>query len=242
MVKNILNGVTLNVFVLIFLTVTLMGGVSLPRLMSLHGVESAYFVVVDYPKSVKSQANENVWNFTLDLTIRNVNCSEDVSGQAWFFLKFYLDGELWWNEYNGSAYKVWRCDRGYMSQRRYGVLLPTWTGPKNYDFKIELHWYHEGISNLEDATCFTISCVLLLNPRHQFVIGYLCVYSFVIVIISLYLATTGRIKISAKTGKSMLWCFVPSKEALSSGIGPNRLYLMIADYSRWLFWQVCAYE
>jgi len=227
---------------LIFFTVSLPNGVSSLCLTNSHGVKSAYFAEVYYPESEIYQAGGNAWNFTVGLTVHNAICSGNVSGQASFFFKFYRNEEIWWNEYNDSTYKVWQCNMGRMERRSYRVLIPTWMGSKNYDFKIELYWHHEDIFDLQDATCFTITCVLLVDPQHQFVIAYLSIYSFVIIILSLYLFARGRIKISGKRRKSILWYLDLSEGVLSGGIGSNGLCLIRADHSRWLFCQMCAYE
>jgi len=199
-----MNSKSLSVLTSIFLAVNILNGASSPHLMNPHGVKCAYIAEVYYPESEIYQTSGNVWNFTVDLTVQNVNCSGDASGQTSFFFKFYRNEEIWWNEYNDSTYKVWQCNTGRIQQRSYRFLIPTWMDPKNYDCKIELYWYHEDIFDLQDVTCFTITCVLLLDLRHQFVVAYLSIYSFVIIILSLYLVATGRIKISAKRRKSML--------------------------------------
>ena len=191
---------------LIFFTVNLLDGVNSLRLTNQDGVKSAYIAEVYYPESEIYQSSGNMWNFTVDLTVHNANCSGNVSGQASFFFKFYRNEEIWWNEYNDSASKVWQCNMGRIQRRSYRVLIPTWTGTKNYDFKIELYWYHEDIFDLQDTACFTVTCVLLLDPRHQFVIGYLSIYSFVIIVLSVYLWATGRVKFQRK-GENLCYVF-----------------------------------
>lgn len=199
-----MNSKSLSVFTLIFLALNILNGASSPHLMNQHGAKCAYIEEVYYPESEIYQTSGNVWNFTVDLTVQNVNCSDGASGQASFFFKFYRDEEIWWNEYNDSTYQVWQCNVSGIQRLSYRFLIPTWMDPKNYDFKIELYWYREDVFELQDVTCFTITCVLLLDIRHQFVVAYLSIYSFVIIILSLYLVATGRIKISAKRRRFML--------------------------------------
>ena len=79
-----MNSKGLSVFMLIFFTVSLLNGVSSLRLMNLHGVKSAYIAEIHYPQSEMYQASGNVWNFTVNLIIHNVNCSEDALGRPYF--------------------------------------------------------------------------------------------------------------------------------------------------------------
>jgi len=237
-----MNSTGLSVFTLIFLVVTILNGASSPRLMNPHGVKSAYIAEVYYPESEIYQADGNVWNFTVDLVVQNVNCSDNASGQASFFFKIYRNEEIWWNEYNDSTYKVWRCTVGRIQRRSYRVLIPTWEDPKDYDFKIELYWYHGDVFDLQDTTCFTVTCALLLDPKHQVVIAYLSIYSFVIIILSLYLLATGRIKIPVKKGKSISWCLDLSEETLKGDIESDRIRLMRVNHLRWFLCQMYTCE
>jgi hypothetical protein len=150
----------------------------------------AYFVRVEYPKSKIYQYNQDLWNFSVQPIVHNENCAVDDLGQAWFFFKFYRDGKLWWNEYNDSTYKVWRCNMGRTVLCGYRFLIPTWTGPKNYDFKIELYWDNKGTPHLLDTTPFSITCVLAVHPSYITVMSYEFVYSFATFLLLFYLLMT----------------------------------------------------
>lgn len=242
-----MNNKRLSVFMLLFFTINLPGCVSALHVMSSPEVKTAYIAEVYYPKSEIYQARGNVWNFTIDLTVHNADCSGNVLDEASFFFKFYRDEEIWWNEYNDSSYKFWQCNMGGIQRRSYRVLIPTWSGPKNYNFKIELYWYHDDIFDLRDVRCFTVTCMLLLDPQHQFVIGYLSIYSFVIILLSLYLVATGRIKISGKTWESKSSYLDVSKgtlarERVDGGVDAYRSCPIRTGHLRFLPCQMCRYE
>jgi hypothetical protein len=227
---------------LIFVVVSIMNCASSTHLMNSYELKSAYIAEVYYPESEVYQTFGNTWNFTLDLTVHNVECSDNASGQAWFFFKIYRNEEIWWDEYNNSTYKVWRCTVGGIQRRSYRVLIPTWEDPKDYDFKIELYWNHGDVFHLQDTTCFTVTCALLLDPKHQVVLAYLSIYSFVIIILSLYLLATGRIKNPARIGKPISLCLDLSEGSLKGGIESDRLRLMRVNHLRWFLCQMYTCE
>ena len=151
---------------------------------------NAYFKEVEYPKSHIYQYNKDLWNFSVQTIVYNENCTVADSDQAWFFFKFYRDDELWWNEYNDSTYKVWRCDMGHTVRCPYQFLIPVWSGPKNYDFKIELYWDEGGTPHLLDTTSFSITCVLIVHLSYITVLSYFFVYSLATFLLLFYLLIT----------------------------------------------------
>lgn len=177
-------------FILVILTCICIGFVanSLNSMPSPNKkVKDAYFTRVEYPKS-KIYQDKNVWNFTVILTVYNVNCTVDNQRNASFFLKFNRDGEVSWNEYNDTAYKVWECNKGSTVRRGYILKIPTWRSPNTYNYKTELYWDYEGTSYLQDTTTFSVTCVLRDPPLQIF--SYLSVYSFITTVLIIYFLTT----------------------------------------------------
>jgi len=150
----------------------------------------AHIKRVEYPASKIYQYNKEIWNFTVRPVVRNENCAVDDLGQAWFFFKFYRDSELWWNEYNDTTYKVWQCNLNHTVRCGYELIIPTWMGPKNYDFKIELYWDNKGSPQLLDTIRFSVTCVLAVHPSYITVISYLFVYSLAAFLLIFYLLLT----------------------------------------------------
>lgn len=196
-----------------------------PNLMpkvNAQGAGDAYFTEVEYPKSKIYQADASAWRFTIELTVHNVNCSADIWGRAWFFFIIYKDGELSWNEYNDTTYKTWQCNKSTQVRARIAASIPTWSGPKTYNYKIELYWDYEGTPYLQDTTSFTITLALFIPPRESGCIttwSYLSFYSFVTIVLILYLLTTGPLKTRSiekqKTTKSTSdTCLTPANMAL----------------------------
>ena len=192
--EKTMNGKNLSILVLVFLVINFLSSAS--SLLSMRSYEGAYITEAYYPLSeIHQESGAREWNFTVSLVAHNVDCSENASGQAWFFFKIYRNEEVWWNEYNDSTHKVWSCDVGAKRRHNYEILTPTWIGAKKYEYKIELYWYDEGVSKLQDTTWFTITCVLLLDPLDRVVFAYMSLHLLVIIIIFLYFLANGRLKI-----------------------------------------------
>jgi hypothetical protein len=193
-IEKTMNGKSLSVLVLVFLLVNILIGAS--SLLSMRSYEGAYITEAYYPSSeICQEHGAREWNFTVGLVVNNVDCSDNASGQAWFFFKIYRNEEIWWDEYNDSTHKVWSCDVGAKRHHDYKILIPTWVGPKNHEFKIELYWYNDDVSKLQDITRFTVTCVLLLDPLDRIVFAYMSLCLFVIVTMFLYFLANGRLKI-----------------------------------------------
>lgn len=163
----------------------------------------ACLVEVAYPKSKIYQTDTETWRFTIVLTVRNEFCSADALGASWFFVKIYDDGKLWWNEYNDTAYRIWRCNRSSTVKRYYEAKISTWNRPKIHNIKIELYWYCNGTPYLQDTTSFTVTLVLFLRlfPPHWTVLCYLFVYSIITVGLIVYLSADGSLKIPIEEKK-----------------------------------------
>lgn len=165
-----------------------------------QGAGDAYFTSVEYPKSKIYQASEREWVFTLKFTVYNANCSVDTWGRAWFFFKIYQNGELWWDEYKNTTYGTWQCNRSSMVQRSLLERIPVWTGPKTYNFKIELYWDYEGVPYLQDTTALTITLAwfMYISRSSTFqltALSYLFFYSFITLMLAFHSLITGPLKI-----------------------------------------------
>jgi len=151
---------------------------------------NAYFTKVEYPESKIYPANNDWWEFPVNLTIRNEDCTVGDSSRAWFFFKVYKDDELWWNEYNDTTYRTWWCDSESKVQRHYRFPIATWQGPNVYSFKIELYWDKSGTPYLLDVICLSVTCVLVVNLSYAAVFSYFFIYSLAVFLLLFYLLTT----------------------------------------------------
>jgi len=132
--------------------ITLVNVLGQVSLANAQGAGDAYFTGVEYSLKVYEWTQDK-WNFT----VYNENCAVDIWGRAWFFFKFYLDGNLWWDE--STEVGTWQLNKGSSTTRTYTVTLGS--GPVLKDVKIELYWDYEGTSYLQDTVFFTVKVVKL---------------------------------------------------------------------------------
>jgi len=130
----------------------------------------ASFVSAKYKTKVHSYTSE-VWNFT----IHNTNCSGNSADEAQFFLNIYLDGSLWFDEYNDTTRKTWPCSVGKTVSH---VYLKDWpeAQPFKHDLRVELYWYYNGTSRLQDTLSFSTSVGVPVSLQHIIPTSYLAVY------------------------------------------------------------------
>lgn len=190
------NLIVLMLTIFVCVLVNILSSAPLPLAQAEKG---AYFTKVEHPRSKIYQANVKEWSFYMDLNVFNANCSGDLLDEAWFFLKVYVNDELWWNEYNDTTYHFWQCNKGSTVQLRYRANIPTWKKPNNYHLKVELYWYHNDTPYLQDTTSFVVSCVLFINLRHQIAFSYLSVYLLASIGLSLYLLGQRDVELVAFT-------------------------------------------
>ena len=186
-----MNNKNLIVLILTIFVCVLVNSLSSTQIVLARAEKGAHFTKVEYPRSKIYQTNVKEWSFYTDLNVSNANCSEDLLNEAWFFLKVYVNDELWWNEYNDTTHHFWRCSKDSTVQLRYRANIPTWMKPNNYQLKVELYWYHNDTPYLQDTTSFVVSCVLFINLRHQTAFSYLSVYLLASIGLSLYLLGQG---------------------------------------------------
>lgn len=140
-------------------------------LTTAEGQKDAYFVDVLYKAVVRASTSDR-WAFT----VYNLNCGENGSGEAHFFFKFYVNGELWWDEYNSTSYRTWRCDKG--NKLALGYAIKGWDviQPAANDARIELYWSNSEGLQLEDVISFSINVTIPVSLQHVQASSYLAVY------------------------------------------------------------------
>lgn len=144
--------VTILAIVVATISIALVNNSSLMPSVKAQGAGDAYFTGLEYSLKVY-QWTEDKWNFT----IYNANCEVDIWGRAWFFFKFYINDNLWWDEYQEAG--TWQLNKGSSKTRTYTVSLGS--GPTTKNVKIELYWDYEGTPYLQDTTYFTEKVVKL---------------------------------------------------------------------------------
>lgn len=164
-----------------------------------EGASGAYFTQVKYPVTAYEGEN-SVWN----LTIYNKNCTIGNEGNASFFFKFYLDGDLWWNEYNSTDYETWQCNRGNLVTRLY--LISTWdtVKPVNHRLKIELYWYNRTASQLQDVVSLPVSIAVHTELGNLMISSYMAVYLIGVFLLGFYMLIEGPTKISFAPQNNMV--------------------------------------
>jgi len=187
----------------IFLLFTLIAfiGVLVNSLSSMPTAEThgkdAYIEKVQYREEVNVNERDS-WNFT----VHNANLSADSQGRAWFFFKFYLGDQIFWDEYNGTSYKTWQCNKTKTTTRLYQIprwtsLMPNWspTVPATSEravFKIELYWYREGTAIFQDSVYLSVAYTSVIRIMHPMALSYLVTYSFLSLFLLFYLSPTLR--------------------------------------------------
>jgi hypothetical protein len=135
------------------------------------GEQQAKFTQVLYSATIHS-GTRDTWTFT----VQNVNCSENDQGAARLFFRFYVDQELWFDEYNSSQYRTWPCSKGSTVSRHYDINPWNTMQPTTHDMRIELYWYANGTARLEDTASFTVAVTLHIPLQHILATGYLVAY------------------------------------------------------------------
>lgn len=133
--------------------------------------ECAKFTQVKYNARIRS-GKTDTWTFT----IYNVNRSENDQGAAQFFLKFYVDDSLYFDEYDSTRYKTWPCNKGETVSHSYQAARWPDILPATRNLRIELFWFYNGTSHLEDTALFTVGTTVLMSLQHIYATGYLAVY------------------------------------------------------------------
>ncbi|MEM1588841.1 MAG: hypothetical protein QW175_00285 [Candidatus Bathyarchaeia archaeon] len=154
----------LALFIVTFTTMNLnMAFATLPK--------DAFFSRVNVSEKILS-GTVNTWTFT----VHNRKCSENDDGDAWFFLRFYIDGEIWWDEYKSTSYKLWLCRKGENVTRSYSFRGLEEVLPVAYKVKVELYWWHMEEAHKEDELSFTVVVTMIIPLRHIYATSYFAFY------------------------------------------------------------------
>jgi membrane protease YdiL (CAAX protease family) len=167
-----------------------------------EGARAAYFTKVKHPATAYEGKN-----FTCSLTIYNKNCTTDGEDNAYFYFMFYLDGDLWWSEYNNTDYQIWQCNRASSVTR--GYIVSSWhtTKPVVHDLKIELYWYDGNASRVEDFVSFSVSVAVHVEPANLMIYSYVFVYLMSIFLLGFYILVVGPVEISQPPPKNATFVF-----------------------------------
>jgi membrane protease YdiL (CAAX protease family) len=159
-----------------------------------EGSRDAYFTNVKHGTTAYEGKN-----FTWSLTTFNKNCSTDSEGRALFYFLFYLDGDLWWSEYNNTEYQTWPCKRGNSVTRSFSV--PTWYSvkPAIHNLKIELYWSDGNASRLQDGVSFPVSVAVHVDRDNLVIYSYLVICLGAVFILGFYMTTTGPLPSAIST-------------------------------------------
>jgi len=133
--------------------------------------KNAFFICVKFNEKISS-GKADTWIFT----VHNKYCSENAEGDAWFFLRFYLDNEIWWDEYSSTTYKVWLCKRGENVTRGYSIKGLEAVFPVTRKIRVELYWLYEGKSRKEDEISFNVDLTMIIPLRHTYAVSYFAFY------------------------------------------------------------------
>jgi hypothetical protein len=142
--------------------------------------KGATFIAAKYSTRVRSQTSD-LWNFT----VHNADCSENDQGSARFFLDFYLDDNLWFDEYNSTAYMTWSCDKGKTVSHAYIKNWPD-VQPFAHDMRVELYWFDNGTSHLEDTLSFKTTVTVPVTLQHIIPTSYIALYLIACAILLTY--------------------------------------------------------
>lgn len=175
----------LSVLIVLIAALTMVNMV-LPGLKK-EGERDIYFTDVQSPSITYPEKNT-----TWLLTVHNENCTPSTDGNDSFFFKFYLDNEIWWNEYNATRYRVWNCSKGTSVLRIY--TIPPWETlwPLAYNLKIELYWNEGNRSTLEDVVSLPLTILVRAKPNNIIIFSYLTVYLIGLALFGFYLLIIGR--------------------------------------------------
>ena len=146
-----------------------------------QGAGNAKFTHVNYQATIPSGATE-----TWTLTIHNTNCSENDEGMAQFFFEFYVDGSLSFDEYNSTTYRTWNCTMGQTVSDSYSFVGWSTAVPATHDVRIELYWFDNGTSFLEDTALFNFGVTVFMPLQNIYCTSYLALYLIACVLLLAY--------------------------------------------------------
>lgn len=148
--------------------------------------ENATLTDVKHSAEIRSGTSD-----TWRITVYNNNCSENDTGNARFFLEFYLEDKLYFDEYNSTAYKTWPCAKGETVTYNFRISGLSATRPISNDFRINLYSFCDNTARLEDTTSFRIGVTVLIPLQHIYATGYLAAYLIAFFLLLAYDHVTG---------------------------------------------------
>jgi membrane protease YdiL (CAAX protease family) len=156
----------------------------------MEGAHGAYFVNVGYPATAYAGENSS-----LSFVVYNKNCSANGMGYANFYLVFYVDGDVWWNEYNNTDYKTWKCSVGSSVALSYSLSSWDTAMPVAHDMMIELYSYNGNASQLQDVASFSVSVAVHAGLGSLIISGYVFLFLIALFFLGFYVLTGGPIEI-----------------------------------------------
>jgi len=154
-----------------FTIILLIASIDFASQTLISGEKGAYIREFNHKLTIYQQTSD-IWN----LTVYNAEYEENDAGEAWFFFRFYIDENLWLDEYNSTEYKVWLCQKGTAISRIYKVKGWGVLEPQNLRIKIELYRFYDGKFYLEDTICSNVTIVMILPIKHIYVFSYFAAY------------------------------------------------------------------
>jgi membrane protease YdiL (CAAX protease family) len=188
--KSSLLILVFSVFAVLVMLFSLINYSNLVSSQSVEGVRGAYFTKVGYPATVY-EGQSCAFSFT----VYNKNCTANEEGNASFYFIFYVDSDVWLNEYNSTSYKIWQCNMGASVMRGYAV--PPWFTmvPDVHDVRVELYSYYENVSQLQDVVSFPVSVILHVAIVSMIVSSCVILLGIVLLFLGYYMVTHGPIEI-----------------------------------------------
>jgi membrane protease YdiL (CAAX protease family) len=157
---------------------------------NMEEARAAYFTKVEHPATAYEGKN-----FVFSFTVYNKNCTTNGEGNAYFYFMFYVDGDVWWSEYNNTDYRIWQCNMGSSVTR--GYVVPPWgtIKPVVHDVRIELYWHYGNVSQLQDVVSFDVPVAVHAELGSLTISSYLFIFLIVLLFLGLYALMNGSIEI-----------------------------------------------
>lgn len=172
-------------FLVSFLSFFIVLNIAVPA-VSGNGDENARFTKETYSKRIRVDAKDT-WTFT----IYNANRSDNDKNAARFFFMWYVDNELWLNEYNDTQYRTWSCDKSSTVTRSYDIRGWQAIRPVSHGLRVELYWDSNGTAHLEDTTSFTFDVIVHIPLQHIYATGYFAAYLIACFVLFSYIYIQG---------------------------------------------------
>ncbi len=171
------------VLFILMLAVTVFISTNGGLLLNTEGEQCAYFTKVQYPTTTFQGKDTS-----LTFEVYNKNCTTDS-----FFFMFYLSGDPWFDEYNATTYKTWRCSQESSVSRNYQIASWNTVKPIAHTLRVELYSYDGNTSQFQDVRMFTISVGVQVKPGNLIVSSYETVYLIGLLLLGFYVMILGPV-------------------------------------------------